>query len=156
MSWRRRFEEGHRFCRYQAQLAVGDKMPAATATKALSPRSCLRGYAFPGGRHTVELVLNPLGVPSRMNVGQILETHLGWAAKVLGLYVATPVSTASEARSRRCRKAGLPEDGKVHVYDGFTGKKFDQKVTVGYIYMMKLIHLVDEKIMRVPSVRILS
>jgi DNA-directed RNA polymerase subunit beta len=96
----------------------------------------------------VELVLNPLGVPSRMNVGQILETHLGWAAKVLGLYVATPVfDGASEAEVKEMlRKAGLPEDGKVHVYDGFTGKKFDQKVTVGYIYMMKLIHLVDEKI----------
>jgi DNA-directed RNA polymerase subunit beta len=92
--------------------------------------------------------LNPLGVPSRMNVGQILETHLGWAAKILGLHVATPVfDGATEAEVKdMLKKAGLPEDGKVDVYDGYTGDKFDQKVTVGYIYMLKLIHLVDEKI----------
>jgi DNA-directed RNA polymerase subunit beta len=96
----------------------------------------------------VEIVLNPLGVPSRMNVGQILETHLGWAAKILGLHIATPVfdgATEKEIKEEM-KKAGLPTDGKVTVYDGLSGRPFDQKVTVGYIYMLKLAHLVDDKI----------
>lgn len=96
----------------------------------------------------VEVVLNPLGVPSRMNVGQILETHLGWAARILGLSVDSPVfDGATEAEIKEMlKKAGLPEDGKITLYDGHSGEPFDQKVTVGYIYIMKLIHLVDEKI----------
>ena len=96
----------------------------------------------------VEIVLNPLGVPSRMNVGQILETHLGWAAKVLGFKVASSVfdGAREEEIKKEMKVAGLPEDGKVTLYDGFTGKPFDQKVTVGYIYILKLIHLVDDKI----------
>jgi DNA-directed RNA polymerase subunit beta len=96
----------------------------------------------------VEVILNPLGVPSRMNVGQILETHLGWAAKVLGYYFDSPVfDGASEGEIKEMlKKAGLPEHGKIHLYDGYTGERFDQEVTVGYIYIMKLIHLVDEKI----------
>lgn len=96
----------------------------------------------------VEIILNPLGVPSRMNVGQILETHLGWAAKVLGLYVETPVfsgATETEIREMLC-KADLPECGKISLRDGKTGEAFDQDVTVGYIYMMKLAHLADDKI----------
>jgi len=93
-------------------------------------------------------VLNPLGVPSRMNVGQILETHLGGAAKLLGFQVSTSVfDGASEAEIKNeMKKAGLPEDGKVILHDGVTGRPFDQKVTVGYIYMLKLAHLVDDKI----------
>lgn len=96
----------------------------------------------------VELVLNPLGVPSRMNVGQILETHLGWAAKILGFSVSCPVfdGAKEEEIKEQMKKAGLPEDGKVVLFDGFTGLPFDQTVAVGYIYMMKLVHLVDEKI----------
>ncbi len=96
----------------------------------------------------VEIVLNPLGVPSRMNVGQILEVHLGWAAKLLGLYVSSPIfDGASEGEIKEMlKKAGLPEDGKTTLYDGYTGEPYDQKVTVGYLYIMKLIHLVDEKI----------
>jgi DNA-directed RNA polymerase subunit beta len=96
----------------------------------------------------VDLILNPLGVPHRMNIGQILETHLGWAANRLGYRVATPVfEGASEEQVRNLlRKAGLPEDGKVTLYDGRTGEKFDQPITVGYIYMMKLAHLVEDKI----------
>ena len=96
----------------------------------------------------VEIVLNPLGVPSRMNVGQIMETHLGWAAKILGMKIASPVfdgATEGDIRAKM-EKAGIPKDGKVVVYDGFTGESFAQKVTVGYIYMMKLAHLVDDKI----------
>jgi DNA-directed RNA polymerase subunit beta len=96
----------------------------------------------------VEIILNPLGVPSRMNVGQILETHLGWATKELGIRVTSPVfSGASEQEIKAfLKKANLPEDGKTLLYDGRTGKPFDQKVSVGYIYIMKLAHLVDDKI----------
>jgi DNA-directed RNA polymerase subunit beta len=96
----------------------------------------------------VEIVLNPLGVPSRMNVGQILETHLGWAAKALGLRYATPVfDGAREGEIKtQLERAGLPLSGKTVLFDGKTGEAFDQKVTVGYIYMMKLSHLVDDKI----------
>jgi DNA-directed RNA polymerase subunit beta len=96
----------------------------------------------------VDIVLNPLGVPSRMNIGQILETHLGWAAARLGYKVATPVfagATVDEIKAE-LRKAGLPEDGKAVLADGRTGEKFDYPVTVGLIYMMKLSHLVDDKI----------
>ena len=96
----------------------------------------------------VEIVLNPLGVPSRMNVGQILETHLGWAAKALGVHFATPVfDGATEAEIReQLVEAGLPESGKARVRDGLTGEAFDRDVTVGYIYMLKLSHMVDDKI----------
>jgi DNA-directed RNA polymerase subunit beta len=96
----------------------------------------------------IEIILNPLGVPSRMNVGQILETHLGWAAKELGIRVITPVfSGATEEEIKAfLAKAGLPRDGKTELYDGRTGRSFDQRVTVGQIYMLKLAHLVDDKI----------
>ena len=96
----------------------------------------------------VEIVLNPLGVPSRMNVGQILETHLGWAAKALGLHFATPVfDGASEKEIKnQLQASNLPSSGKTFLCDGMSGDKFEQKVTVGYIYMLKLSHLVDDKI----------
>ncbi|HNX81211.1 MAG TPA: DNA-directed RNA polymerase subunit beta [Candidatus Omnitrophota bacterium] len=96
----------------------------------------------------VDVVLNPLGVPSRMNVGQILETHLGWAAKALGISIDSPVfDGATEAEIKEMfKKAGLPDDGKIYLRDGYNGDQFGQKVTVGQMYMMKLIHLVDEKI----------
>ncbi len=96
----------------------------------------------------VDIVLNPLGVPSRMNVGQLLETHLGWAAKVLGLRISSPVfDGARESEIKDLMKeAGIPESGQTVLHDGMTGDPFDQQVTVGHIYMMKLIHLVDDKI----------
>jgi DNA-directed RNA polymerase subunit beta len=96
----------------------------------------------------VDVVLNPLGVPSRMNVGQLLETQLGWAAQALGFTIASPVfdGVKEERIKEQMRKANLPEDGKVILRDGWSGRPFDQRVTVGYIYMMKLIHLVDDKI----------
>ncbi|MBS3763610.1 MAG: DNA-directed RNA polymerase subunit beta, partial [Planctomycetes bacterium] len=96
----------------------------------------------------VDVMLNPLGVPSRMNVGQILETHLSWAASKLGFQAITPVfDGATEEEIREClSKAGLPEDGKTVLYDGRTGEPFDQRVTVGYMYLMKLDHLVDDKV----------
>jgi DNA-directed RNA polymerase subunit beta len=96
----------------------------------------------------VDVVLNPLGVPSRMNVGQILETHLGWAARKLGLHVATPVfegARESEIKAK-LKEAGLPTNGQTDLYDGRTGEKFKRPVTVGYTYMLKLHHLVDDKI----------
>ena len=97
---------------------------------------------------SVDIILNPIGVPSRMNVGQILETHLGWAAEKLGLKVATPVfDGAAEPQIRDLlEKAGLPPSGKITLYDGRTGEAFDKPVTVGQIYMLKLVHLVEDKI----------
>jgi DNA-directed RNA polymerase subunit beta len=96
----------------------------------------------------VEIVLNPLGVPSRMNVGQILETHLGWAGKALGLRFATPVFDGAHEKDIKdlLAEAGLPLSGKTTLYDGMIGDPFEQKVTVGFIYMLKLSHLVDDKI----------
>jgi DNA-directed RNA polymerase subunit beta len=96
----------------------------------------------------MEIVLNPLGVPSRMNVGQILETHLGWAAQKLGLWIATPVfdGISEDEIKKLLIEAGLPESGKTPLYDGITGELLDNEITVGYIYTMKLYHLVDDKI----------
>jgi DNA-directed RNA polymerase subunit beta len=97
----------------------------------------------------VDILLNPLGVPSRMNVGQILETHLGWAAKELGIkeVLSPPFSGYNEKQIEdMLEKAGLPKTGRVPLYDGRTGEPFDESVTVGYLYMMKLHHLVDDKI----------
>jgi DNA-directed RNA polymerase subunit beta len=96
----------------------------------------------------VEIVLNPLGVPSRMNIGQVLEAHLGWAAKALGYHVSSPVFNGATEKDilNFLQQAGLPEDGKVVLFDGRTGEPFDSPVTVGYVYMLKLAHLVDDKI----------
>jgi len=131
------------------KLSVGDKMAGRHGNKGVVAKILPEeDMPFLEDGTSVELVLNPLGVPSRMNVGQILETHLGWAAKILGLTVSSPIfDGASEAEIKEMlKKSGLPENGKVTLYDGYTGLSFDQQVTVGYIYMMKLIHLVDEKI----------
>ena len=96
----------------------------------------------------VDIVLNPLGVPSRMNLGQIMETHLGWAAAMLGFHIATPVfdGAHSEDISEWLQDAGLPADGKTWLRDGRSGDRFGRPITVGYIYMLKLAHLVDDKI----------
>ena len=96
----------------------------------------------------VDIVLNPLGVPSRMNLGQVLEVHLGMAARALGFKVATPVfdGATGEEIHELLREAGLREDGKTVVYDGRTGEPFDHPITVGVMYMLKLHHLVDDKI----------
>jgi DNA-directed RNA polymerase subunit beta len=102
---------------------------------------------LPDGTH-LQILLNPLGVPSRMNVGQILETHLGWAGAALGFQSVTPIfDGASEADIHKSLElAGLPAQGKAQLYDGRTGEPFEQLSTVGYIYMMKLHHLVDDKV----------
>jgi DNA-directed RNA polymerase subunit beta len=96
----------------------------------------------------VDIVLNPLGVPSRMNLGQVLETHLGWVAHTLGIKIATPVFDGAPMSTivSELKRAGLPEDGKVRLRDGRTGEEFDEPVTVGMIYMLKLAHLVEDKI----------
>jgi DNA-directed RNA polymerase subunit beta len=96
----------------------------------------------------VEVVLNPLGVPSRMNLGQVLETHLGWAAKALGIHVETPVfnGATEEEVEDILEEAGLDRDGKTVLYDGRNGEKFEERVTVGYMYILKLHHLIDDKI----------
>jgi DNA-directed RNA polymerase subunit beta len=131
------------------KIAEGDKMAGRHGNKGVVAKILpLEDMPFlPDGR-PMEIILNPLGVPSRMNLGQILETHLGWAAEALGLSFATPVfdgATEDDIRER-LRAAGLPEDGKQWLRDGRTGELFGQKVTVGYIYMLKLIHLVEDKI----------
>jgi len=131
------------------KLAEGDKMAGRHGNKGVVARIVPEeDMPFLADGTSIEVVLNPLGVPSRMNVGQLLETHLGWAAHVLGFQTVTPVfNGASEEEIRgMLREANLPEDGKATVFDGHTGEPFDQKVTVGYIYILKLIHLVDEKI----------
>jgi DNA-directed RNA polymerase subunit beta len=131
------------------KLQEGDKLAGRHGNKGVVARIVPEeNMPYMSDGTPVEIVLNPLGVPSRMNVGQILECHLGWAAKVLGLYVSCPVfDGAKEAEVKEMlQKAGLPEDGKVTLYDGFNGEAFDHKITVGYMYVMKLIHLVDEKI----------
>jgi DNA-directed RNA polymerase subunit beta len=131
------------------KIAEGDKMAGRHGNKGVISRIVpVEEMPFLPDGTAIDIILNPLGVPSRMNIGQILETHLGWAAKVLGMTVASPVfEGATEEQIRdMLKKAGLPEDGKVTLYDGRTGEPFDQPVTVGYIYMMKLAHLVEDKI----------
>jgi len=131
------------------KIQVGDKMAGRHGNKGVVARIVPEeDMPFLPDGTAVQIILNPLGVPSRMNVGQILETHLGWAAKALGFHVESPVfDGAKEVEIKKeLKAAGLPEDGRVVLYDGLSGRPFDQKVTVGYIYMMKLIHLVDEKI----------
>jgi len=131
------------------KLSVGDKMAGRHGNKGVIARVLPEEDMphLPDGT-PVEIVLNPLGVPSRMNVGQILETHLGWAAQALGLYFATPVFDGAKEPEIKgwLEKAGLPTSGKTVLYDGMTGDQFEQKVTVGYIYMLKLSHLVDDKL----------
>ncbi len=131
------------------KLSVGDKMAGRHGNKGVIARIVpIEDMPHLPDGTPVEIVLNPLGVPSRMNVGQILETHLGWAAKALGLYFATPVFDGAREGDIKeyLRKAGLPESGKTTLIDGMTGLPFEQPVTVGYIYMLKLSHLVDDKI----------
>ncbi|MGD8628055.1 MAG: DNA-directed RNA polymerase subunit beta, partial [bacterium] len=131
------------------KLSVGDKVAGRHGNKGVVARIVPEEDMpyLPDGT-PVEIVLNPLGVPSRMNLGQILETHLGWAAKALGLHVATPVFDGASITEVKelLSEAGLPESGKTLLYDGKTGEPFDRPVTVGYMYMMKLSHLVDDKI----------
>jgi len=131
------------------KLSVGDKMAGRHGNKGVIARIVPEEDMpyLPDGT-PVEIVLNPLGVPSRMNVGQILETHLGWAAQALGVHFATPVFDGATEKEIKMelKEANLPSSGKVQLWDGVSGQAFEQPVTVGYIYMLKLSHLVDDKI----------
>ena len=131
------------------KLQVGDKLAGRHGNKGVISRIVpAEDMPYLEDGTPVDIVLNPMGVASRMNIGQILETHLGWAAKKLGYKVASPpFNGVSEDHVRQeLEKAGLPKDGKVTVYDGITGEPFDNKVTVGVMYILKLHHLVEDKI----------
>lgn len=153
------------FIAQKRRLAPGDKMAGRHGNKGVvskvlpvedMPYIAVRPDGDEGASKTiremrglpVHMVLNPLGVPSRMNLGQVLEAHLGWAASVLSYQAVCPVfhGATPEQIKEELRAAGLPEDGKVELYDGRTGQPFEHKVTVGIVYMMKLVHMVDDKI----------
>jgi DNA-directed RNA polymerase subunit beta len=130
-------------------LQVGDKMAGRHGNKGVVSKIVPEADMpyLPDGQ-TIEIILNPLGVPSRMNMGQLLETHLGWAASRAGLRFKSPVfEGVPEAKIwELMAQQGLPESGKIALYDGRSGERFDQKVVVGYIYILKLSHLVADKI----------
>ncbi len=130
-------------------ISVGDKMAGRHGNKGVIAKILpVEDMPFLEDGTPLQIMLNPLGVPSRMNVGQILETHLGWAAAKLGFQAVTPVfDGASEEDINRCLdEAQLPRHGKTYLFDGRTGEKLEQETTVGYIYMLKLHHLVDDKV----------
>ncbi len=130
-------------------ISVGDKMAGRHGNKGVIAKILPKEDmpCLPDGT-PVQILLNPLGVPSRMNVGQILETHLGWAGAAMGFQAVTPIFDGATEQDihKALKDAGLPEHGKAQLYDGRTGEKFEQLSTVGYIYMLKLHHLVDDKV----------
>ncbi|MDD3268055.1 MAG: DNA-directed RNA polymerase subunit beta [Syntrophomonadaceae bacterium] len=131
------------------KVSEGDKMAGRHGNKGVISRILPEeDMPFQEDGTPVQIVLNPLGVPSRMNIGQILECHMGWAANALGMNIATPVFDCAHEEDvfAKLREANLPENGKTVLYDGRTGEKFDHEITVGYVYMLKLAHLVDDKI----------
>ena len=131
------------------KVQVGDKMAGRHGNKGvISKVMPVEDMPYLEDGTPVDIVLNPLGIGARMNIGQILETHLGWAAHALGYKVASPVldGVKIEEIKEELKKAGLSEDGKAQLYHGFTGQPFDQKTTIGYKYMLKLHHMVDDKI----------
>jgi DNA-directed RNA polymerase subunit beta len=130
-------------------LSVGDKMAGRHGNKGVVAKVVpVEDMPYMPDGTPLDILLNPLGVPSRMNVGQILETHLGWAASVLGVKFSSPVfdGASIEEIKEYLQEAGLPQSGKSVVFDGRTGEPFDNEITVGHMYMMKLSHLVDDKI----------
>ena len=131
------------------KISVGDKMAGRHGNKGVVSRILPQeDMPFLPDGTPLDIVLNPLGVPSRMNIGQVLEVHLGYAAKALGWKVATPIFDGANEQdiADALQLAGLDPEGKSWLYDGRTGERFDNKVTVGYVYFMKLHHLVDDKI----------
>ena len=131
------------------KLQVGDKMAGRHGNKGVIARVVpVEDMPYLPDGTPIDIILNPLGVPSRMNLGQIMETMLGWAAEKLGIYYATPVFNGATEKEvvEELEKVGLPVDGKSVLYDGRTGEKFDHRITVGYIYMNKLSHLAEDKI----------
>ena len=131
------------------KISEGDKMAGRHGNKGVISKILPEeDMPFLPDGTPIQIVLNPLGVPSRMNIGQVLETHIGWAASALGLHIATPVFDGASEKDIEdlLEKAGLPKNGQTILYDGRTGDPFDREVTVGYMYMLKLAHLVDDKI----------
>jgi DNA-directed RNA polymerase subunit beta len=131
------------------KIGAGDKMAGRHGNKGVISRVLpIEDMPFLPDGTPVDIILNPLGVPHRMNIGQIMETHLGWAAEALGMKVASPVfdGAPEEKIEDLLERAGLPREGKVILFDGRTGESFDAPITVGYIYMLKLAHLVEDKV----------
>jgi len=131
------------------KISEGDKMAGRHGNKGVIARILPEeDMPFLPDGTPLEIVLNPLGVPSRMNIGQVLETHLGWAARALGINVATPVFNGAREEDiiEQLERAGLPTNGKMTLFEGRTGEPFESPITVGYVYMLKLAHLVDDKI----------
>jgi DNA-directed RNA polymerase subunit beta len=131
------------------KIGAGDKMAGRHGNKGVISRVLpIEDMPFLPEGTPVDIILNPLGVPHRMNIGQIMETHLGWAASALGMKIATPVfdGATEEDIEDYLEKAGLPRSGKAQLFDGRTGEPFDHPVTVGYTYMLKLAHLVEDKV----------
>ena len=131
------------------KVMVGDKLAGRHGNKGVIAKILpVEDMPYLADGTPVDIILNPLGVASRMNIGQILETHLGWAAKELNYLAVTPAldGASEEDIKKELKEAGLPEDGKVALYDGWTAQSFGEKATVGYIYIMKLHHLVEDKI----------
>jgi len=137
------------FIAQKRKISEGDKISGRHGNKGVIAKILPENdMPFMSDGTPIDIVLNPLGVPSRMNVGQILEIHLGWVAKTLGVRIITPIFNGAkeEEIEKALVEAGLPKDGKAILFDGRTGRPFDLKVTVGYSYILKLIHLVDDKI----------
>jgi DNA-directed RNA polymerase subunit beta len=131
------------------KIGAGDKMAGRHGNKGVISKVLpMADMPFLPDGTPVDIILNPLGVPHRMNIGQIMETHLGWAATALGFKIATPVfdGATEEDIEEFLRRANLPETGKVQLFDGRTGEPFDHPITVGYTYMLKLAHLVEDKV----------
>ncbi|HZS76296.1 MAG TPA: DNA-directed RNA polymerase subunit beta [Ktedonobacteraceae bacterium] len=131
------------------KIGAGDKMAGRHGNKGVISRVLpIEDMPFLPDGTPVDIILNPLGVPHRMNIGQIMETHLGWAAAALGFKIATPVfdGASEEDIEEYLERAGLPRTGKVQLFDGRTGEPFDEPITVGYTYMLKLAHLVEDKV----------
>ena len=131
------------------KISVGDKMAGRHGNKGVVSRVLPKAdMPFLADGTPLQIVLNPLGVPSRMNIGQVLEVHLGLVAKMLGWKISTPVFDGAEESEIKelLVKNGFPADGKVQLYDGRTGEPFENRVTIGYMYYLKLAHLVDDKI----------
>ncbi|MEX0932040.1 MAG: DNA-directed RNA polymerase subunit beta, partial [Candidatus Saccharimonadales bacterium] len=131
------------------KISVGDKLGGRHGNKGVIARILpVEDMPYMEDGTPVDILLNPLGVAQRMNIGQLFETHLGWAAQALGYKVATPAfdGTTTEQIKAELKKAGLPEDGKAQLYNGLTGESFKERTTVGIIYMNKLEHMIDDKI----------
>lgn len=131
------------------KISEGDKMAGRHGNKGVISKILpIEDMPHLADGTPVDIMLNPLGVPSRMNIGQVIEIHLGMAAKKLGFKVATPVfdGVTNEELYALMKEAGMDEDGKVYLYDGRTGEQFEQKISVGVMYMLKLSHMVDDKL----------